>query len=398
MTTNMNMRKKSIMRMKRRHSAFRCVSVSNHINKMLLRPCSLIPYLKYNAHSVIHGLFALYRCRSSDEGRIFLRTRNSDPVCVTDNSNGRILTNNMGGVVGRRTTVPVLSLQRIQWLLLSLWLLLLLPDGAASIWDRSGGRYSYSLTTFDPTGKLGQVERAMEAARQGTPIVALLYRNHSHPASSGILLAAPQVLPDLFTWDDGTPRWARISPEIVLAHSGLAADGRVVVAAAQRLAQQHEYTFDESIDITLLLEELSLLFQEYTMKPASRPFGVSLVVAYVPRSVGQPALYRVDPSGHVEALGTMAVVHGNRDLPTRVREQWSAMVGNESTAVLETSLTMEVLQSKVVQVLRNALRQQVAQNGDDSAAVDDLTILTASLSRDGSNDSVFRIECHEPDM
>jgi hypothetical protein len=46
------------------------------------------------------------------------------------------------------------------------------------------GRYSFSLTTFDPTGKLGQFKRVMEAAVQGTPIVGLIVK-----------MAARQLLP-----------------------------------------------------------------------------------------------------------------------------------------------------------------------------------------------------------
>jgi hypothetical protein len=40
------------------------------------------------------------------------------------------------------------------------------------------------------------------------------------------------------------------------------------------MAIQHEYAYDEPyIPVDLFLEEMSLLFQEYTMKPASRPPG-----------------------------------------------------------------------------------------------------------------------------
>jgi 20S proteasome alpha/beta subunit len=135
--------------------------------------------------------------------------------------------------------------------------------------DRADERYSYSLTTFDPSGKLNQVERAMQAAEQGTPVVAVV-------KTDSVILAAPQVLPSpAFTLDDGTSRFLLLTPEIMISHSGLSADGRILVAAAQRLAVEHEYTFDENISVGIFLEELSLLFQEYTMKPATRPFGAS---------------------------------------------------------------------------------------------------------------------------
>lgn len=244
------------------------------------------------------------------------------------------------------------------------------------------GRYSYSLTTFDPSGKLGQVERAMQAAEQGTPVIALIQ-------SDGIIFAAPQVLPT-FALDDGTTRFSLVTPEIMISHSGISADGRILVAAAQRLAVQHEYTFDESIDIAIFLEELSLLFQEYTMKAATRPFGASLVVAFVPQTElvlnPDPALYRIDPSGNVESLEDCAVVHGSLER-TDLREKLKEMAKHQPETTIEDG------RAKVVDLLRDALRQQASQKRGEK--FDDLTILTATLSRNSEKGGYFRKERHE---
>lgn len=251
--------------------------------------------------------------------------------------------------------------------------------------DRGNGRYSYSLTTFDPSGKLGQVERAMQAAEQGTPIIALI-------RSDGVIFAAPQVLP-AFALDDGTARFSLVTPEIMVAHSGLSADGRILVAAAQRLALDHEYTFDEKIDIDIFLEELSLLFQEYTMKPAARPFGASLVVAFMPQSDfvlnPDPALYRIDPSGNVESLDNCTVVHGSLER-TDVHKKLKAIADGRSEVLIKDSLPT------VVDILRNALHEQRASKRGDK--FDDLTILTATLCREfGTKGCCFRRARHEPD-
>jgi len=137
------------------------------------------------------------------------------------------------------------------------------------------GRHSYSLTTFDPDGKLGQVERALLAESLGTPIVGVVKGNN-------IILASPQILPSPLMDDDGTSRFVVASPQIVLGHSGIASDGRVVTESAQRLAIEHSYTYNEPIPIYLFLEEISLLFQAYTAKPGARPFGCTLLVGYLP--------------------------------------------------------------------------------------------------------------------
>jgi 20S proteasome subunit alpha 2 len=161
-------------------------------------------------------------------------------------------------------------------------------------------RFSFSLSTFDPSGKLGQVERAMIASSLGTPIVAVIKEDR-------ILMASPQVLPSPLMKDDGTTRFAPITQHIAMAHSGISADGRVLVSAAQQLAVEHAFTYDENIPIDLFLEELSLLFQEYTMTPGVRPFGAILLIAHTPATTpgnGEgPLLFRIDPSGSITSYG-----------------------------------------------------------------------------------------------
>jgi len=199
------------------------------------------------------------------------------------------------------------------------------------------GRHSFSLSTFDPSGRLDQVAHAEQAAALGTPVIAIC-RPSSFPAdrqepsadsttaatasTARILLAAPQVLPSPLIHDDGTARFARITHQILVAHSGIAADGRVLVAAAQQMAIEHEYAYDEAIPLDIFLEEVSLLFQDYTMRAATRPFGVTLIVAYLASPSDQttetastslmPQLYRIGPSGTVESLGNYAIVNGNK--------------------------------------------------------------------------------------
>ncbi len=218
--------------------------------------------------------------------------------------------------------------------------------------ERLDGRFSFSLTTFSPSGKLTQVERAMEAAALGTPIVALCRRNLDGDGCI-ILMASPQALPSPFINDDGTARFSRVTPQIVVAHSGLSADGRIVVAAAQRMAVEHAYTFDEPIPIELFLEEVSLFFQEYTMKPGCRPFGVTLLVGYLPSSSGgddsqnTPQLYRIYASGAVESLGSYGVV-GSSNLEADMKSYLKALASDPNKSLEEDRAALsELLMSSV---------------------------------------------------
>jgi 20S proteasome subunit alpha 2 len=227
-------------------------------------------------------------------------------------------------------------------------------------------RYSYSLSTFDPDGKLDQVERAMHAASHGSPVVAIAKENY-------ILMAAPQVLPSPFMMEDGTSRFVSITPEIMVAHSGLSADGRNVVAASQRLAIEHEYTFDDDIPIEIFMEEISLLYQEYTMKPAARPFGVSLLVGYVPKAKPtkdqQPCLFRIDPSGLI-TKGSCVVMNG-------VLER--TQLANTLNDKLEQIESID--EAELVRCLNSAIEEQAVKKGMEKSLVE--TILTASLDNEG---------------
>lgn len=295
------------------------------------------------------------------------------------------------------------SILAVRLLLLWLWLWTEVPTLSSHPWtclasSDIDGRYSFSLTTFDPSGKLGQVERAALAASLGTPIIAICKPGR-------VVLAAPQVLPSVLLKDDGTSRFVYVAPQILMAHSGISADGRVLVAAAQRLAIEHAYTFDEPIPISILLEQMSLLYQEYTMKPGARPFGVTLLVAHVPAapsinhtkidrtnecSMVLPNLYRIDPSGAVTSLGSSyAVVNGNF-LPSMNMEGQLQTLATTMTATSSSSSSSSIEEDRanLTQILQRALDDQ-ANSRENRFAVDtpnrrtSYTILTASLTERG---------------
>jgi hypothetical protein len=54
----------------------------------------------------------------------------------------------------------------------------------------------------------------------------------------------------------GTTRYSLVTPEVVITHTGLSGNMRILVAASERLAGQHKYTFDENIDTTIYFSYL----------------------------------------------------------------------------------------------------------------------------------------------
>lgn len=238
--------------------------------------------------------------------------------------------------------------------------------------SRAENRYSFSLTTFDPSGKLGQVDRAVEAASLGPPLVLVALQDR-------VLLAAPQHLPSPFMLDDGTPRFTQITPEIIITQTGLSADGRALCRAAQNIALNYRYTFDEDIPVDNFLQELSLLFQEYTMKPGCRPFGSTIIVAHVPSKMygaaaGRPQLFQVNSSGSMVALEDCCVINGRghedlKALKKQLEEDSAAAGGGDDEN--NKRILFEWLQADLAsQAKKNRVEESSSRPG---------TILTASF-------------------
>ena len=259
-----------------------------------------------------------------------------------------------------------------------------------------GGRYSFSLSTFDKEGRLNQVERAQRAASLGPPVVAVSLRN-----GKGCVMASLFATPSPLMEDDGTARFVRISDTIAVAHSGVSADGRAVTAAAQRLAVEHAYTFhddgsadggSEMIPIDLFLEEVSQLFQRYTMKPGCRPFGCSLLVAHIPSgtlfsdntsgctpsssSNSRCRLYRIDPSGMVEMVEPMCCIGGGLVVDRIVQKL-------EEHSCAEAS-SLEDAERIVLDAMRNVLEEEdtsIDSHANDGPRIPGPTFLASTLTR-----------------
>lgn len=236
----------------------------------------------------------------------------------------------------------------------------------------AGSRYSFSLTTFDPAGKLDQVEYAVQAAALGGPI-AVVALEHQR-----VLLAAPQRLPSPLMLDDGTARFTRISPEIVLAHTGLSADGRKLALQAQNLALNYRYSYDEDVSVDYLLQGLSLMFQEYTMKPGCRPFGCTLVVAHLPRH-GRPQLFRMDPSGSISALEDCCVVNGKGHDTDELKKRLEEAAVHEHNGDKESSDSSS-LHAVLAEWFHEELSRQAKKNREESVPE---KIVVASVSSNG---------------
>ncbi|PTD08240.1 putative proteasome subunit alpha type-2 [Fusarium culmorum] len=159
-------------------------------------------------------------------------------------------------------------------------------------------RYSFSLTTFSPSGKLVQIEYALNAVNQGITALGI-------KATNGIVIATEKKSSSPLADQSSLSKISDITPNIGMVYSGMGPDYRVLVDRARK--------------------DVARVMQEATQSAGVRPYGVSLLIAGWDEGIepedeeddesqedseekkvnrktggihkGGPMLYQVDPSG-----------------------------------------------------------------------------------------------------
>lgn len=151
------------------------------------------------------------------------------------------------------------------------------------------GDMNFSLTTFNKTGKLLQIEYALARVNQGKMSLGIKAKN-------GVVIATDKKVSSVLVDGEEYQKIQSITPTTGFVYSGMGPDFRVLVRDARKNAQKYFLTYREMQPVSQIVKESALLMQEYTQSGGVRPFGVSCLVAGYDEIDG-PQLYQVDPSG-----------------------------------------------------------------------------------------------------
>ncbi|KAF2151800.1 putative proteasome subunit alpha type-2 [Myriangium duriaei CBS 260.36] len=180
-------------------------------------------------------------------------------------------------------------------------------------------RYSFSLTTFSPSGKLVQIEYALNAVNQGVTSLGI-------KATNGIVLATEKKSSTPLIDASSSSKVSLITPNIGMVYSGMGPDYRVLVDKARKVSHTgYKRIYNEYPPTRILVQDVARVMQEATQSGGVRPYGVSLLVAGWDDGIepqtdagvelteeekkkaakgktggilkGGPSLYQVDPSG-----------------------------------------------------------------------------------------------------
>lgn len=150
------------------------------------------------------------------------------------------------------------------------------------------GDMNFSLTTFNKTGKLMQIEYALARVQQGKMALGIKAKN-------GVVIATDRKVPTVLVDNDEYQKMQSITPSTGFVYAGMGPDFRVIVRNARKAAQKYYLTYREVQPVSQIVRESALLMQEYTQSGGVRPFGISCLVAGYDDD--GPQLFQVDPSG-----------------------------------------------------------------------------------------------------
>merc|ERR1711963_747963 len=198
-------------------------------------------------------------------------------------------------------------------------------------------RYSFSLTTFSPSGKLVQIEYALAAVSSGAASVGI-------KASNGVVLATEKKHKSILYEDHSTYKIEKITDRIGMVYSGMGPDYRLLVRRARKMAQDYQLMYEEQIPTAQLVQRVATVMQEYTQSGGVRPFGVSLLMAGWDEDEEKPFLYQCDPSGAYFAWKATAMGRNHVNGKTFLEKRYSENLELEDavhTAILALKESFE---------------------------------------------------------
>ena len=202
--------------------------------------------------------------------------------------------------------------------------------------------YDRGVTTFSPEGRLFQVEYAIEAIKLGSTAIAIL-------TQEGIVLAVERRTQSPLMIPSSLDKIMEIDAHVACAVSGLTADAQSMVEHGRVQAQNHFFTYNESMPVRSLTQSLCALSANFGTDDEdsmSRPFGVALLVAGHDVDNGYQ-LYHTDPSGTWTAYKAKAIGSGSEGAQTTLQEEYKDDMTLKEAENLALSTLKAVMEEKV---------------------------------------------------
>jgi len=158
-------------------------------------------------------------------------------------------------------------------------------------------QYDQDCLTWSPTGRLFQVEYAMQAVEQGTPVLGLCSK------TAVVLVSNMRAQSELA---EEKKKTMKIDNHLCMGIAGLTSDARVLAEYMRNECLNHQYIYDGPMNVGRLVAQIGDKSQAKTQNSSGkRPYGVGLLVAGFDEK--GPHLFQTCPSGNYFELYAMAI-------------------------------------------------------------------------------------------
>ncbi|KAK9478270.1 nucleophile aminohydrolase [Lipomyces japonicus] len=261
--------------------------------------------------------------------------------------------------------------------------------------------YDNDSITYSPTGRLFQVEYALEAIKQGSAAVGLVSKTHA------VLVALKRNAEELGSYQK---KILRTDDHLGFALAGLAPDARVLSNFMRSEAMSSKMMYNRPIPVSRIASAIGDKAQTNTQSYGRRPYGVGLLVAGHDET--GPHLFEFLPSGTVleyfgAAIGARSqsartylernfeqfadanleqlVLHGLRALRDTLAQDKELLAANTSIGVVGVDQKFTIIENddvrewldKLGDVANTRGRNEQASDAPATAAEEDVAVTDA---------------------
>jgi len=203
--------------------------------------------------------------------------------------------------------------------------------------------YDRGVNTYSPEGRLFQVEYAIEAIKLGSTAIGI-------QTNEGVVLAVEKRVTSTLMEPTTIEKIVELDSHIGCAVSGLMADSRTMVDRARVEAQNHWFTYNETITVESLAQATSNLAIQFgdsddDGNAMSRPFGVAILFAGV--DYRGPQLFHMDPSGTFVQYDAKAIGSGCEGAQQALQETYHKSMTMAEALKAACTILKQVMEEKL---------------------------------------------------
>lgn len=286
-------------------------------------------------------------------------------------------------------------------LIFNLYLLVLIVNN----FNIPANSYDSSTMQYNPSGRILQVDYALETVNKGNPVIGL-------KCEDGVILciAKENKKHSSRLEKSNTKKTFFIGNNLCAAGTGLLFDSIAVIEAAKKISLQYRSKYGEDIPIDTISDELSSLFHKQTISASSRPLGLGLTIVGYDYIRGYQ-VFTIEPDGSCSSWIGSSLGKQSKQIKIDLADilntsKQNTMVNRGINLKIDSfssiSRTLKQLDEKIIQKLFNKKNKSVKESTDTSdssleGTIKDLTDSSEVLDQQKKIDSNYDLESEDDD-